>query len=248
MKGLTLDYRAISDIGRCREGNEDSFFATDSQIGVLPNLFIVADGMGGHNAGEVASALAVSSALDFINSCGDLEPKDALLKSIEYANQKVYIESNEVETEKGMGTTFCACSVFPDRILVSAVGDSRLYIRDDQGLVQITMDHTVAEEMVRYGSITREMANTHPKKHMLTRVVGVVDTVEPDFFEVRRDGVYQILLASDGLTNMLTDDEISDILKEDSDAGYIAGRLVDTANKNGGEDNITVILINLERK
>ena len=243
---------AHTDIGRIRSHNEDIVFCTTNPTGPLPNLFVVADGMGGHNAGEVASAESLKYSCDFLRSSqvpAPVGPEGAmklLVESVENANMGVYAQSLTSQDLKGMGTTFSACTVLGDTLAVAHVGDSRIYIINSGHITQITTDHTYVAEMVKAGHITPEDAKTHPNRNQLTRVLGY----EP---EIQVEGILYslgmedcVLLCSDGLTDMLTDEEIMDIVCTPSLPQIRAQALIDAANTNGGVDNISAIIIDIK--
>lgn len=222
-------------------------YASEEPVGNLPNIFIVADGMGGHNAGDYASKCAVETIVREVRGSFEKNPVRILGKAIRLANDQVRRRAKEDERLRGMGTTVVAATCIGRYLQVANVGDSRLYIVNDQ-IRQITRDHSLVEEMVQVGSIDREAARRHPDKNIITRAVGALDTLEIDFFyEELRDGDL-VLMCSDGLTNMLEDNEIKKILKEHISMREKAERLIEAANQNGGMDNIAVILIDVFAK
>lgn len=229
-----------------RESNEDFLFASDKSTGNLDNLFIVADGMGGHNAGEVASELAVETVIDCVRTTDSSDISSIFSDAITKANQKIYLCSKESPSTAGMGTTIVVASVLKDKLFVSSVGDSRLYLFKDDRLLQITEDHTVVAELLKVGEISKPAAKRHPKRHMLTRAVGVSSEIKVDFFTVSLSGDEQMLLATDGLMNMLEDVDIEEILRSDASVETKVKLLVDAANNNGGDDNITLILVDIK--
>lgn len=233
---------SLTDTGQIRTVNEDYAFVSERPIGKLPNLFVVADGMGGHKAGERASSYAVQALLEYVKKSRESKPVRVLRRAIEHANELVYEEASASEEHRGMGTTMVAATLVKDTLYVTNVGDSRLYIIND-GITQVTHDHSLVEEMVRMGKLTREESQHHPDKNIITRAVGVKDSVEIDFFEEKIDYKDVILLCSDGLTNMVDDEQILQIIRSEKDLKKAAELLVDTANRNGGKDNITVLLI-----
>lgn len=177
---------SVTDIGRKRKLNQDYVYVSEKPIGQLPNVFIVADGMGGHNAGEYASKYTVETMIREIQSCQEKEPAQILERAIRTANAQVRRRAREDSSLYGMGTTVVAAACFENYIQVANVGDSRLYIVGEE-VRQITVDHSLVEEMVRSGSITRSAARNHPDKNIITRAVGALDSIEIDFFreEVR---------------------------------------------------------------
>lgn len=238
---------SLTDKGKLRSMNQDYVFASDRPVGKLPNLFVVADGMGGHNAGDEAARCAVTTLLNVIRKSRERNPVRLLRKAIEEANDAVYKEANEHREFLGMGTTLVAATILKSTLYAANVGDSRLYILGEQ-MNQVTRDHSLVEEMVRMGELTPDEARRHPDKNIITRAIGVKSTVAVDFFEVPMRNVNYVLLCSDGLTNMVSDDEIFEIVKKESDLEKAGRKLVDTANENGGRDNITVLLAGRKNK
>lgn len=234
----------ITDVGRIRSVNQDYVFASDTPVGRLPNLFVVADGMGGHNAGDRASSYAVEVFLRSVRWERDKNPIRIIRRSIEKANTKVLEEAKSKEKYQGMGTTMVVATIVKDTLYVANVGDSRLYLVGDT-IRQITRDHSLVEEMIRAGSITREEGRYHPDKNVITRAIGVEERVAIDFFDVQVTKSDTLLLCTDGLSNMLTDEEMKRIIKEEGSLRIAGKRLVEAANKNGGSDNITALLVRL---
>ena len=217
-------------------------YASEQPVGNLPNIFIVADGMGGHNAGDYASKCAVQTIVREIRGSFEKNPVRILGKAIRLANDQIRRRAKEDRSLYGMGTTVVAATCLGHYLQVANVGDSRLYIVNEE-VRQITTDHSLVEEMVRVGGIDREAARNHPDKNIITRAVGALDTLEIDFFSEELKAGDIVLICSDGLTNMIEDKEIGAILKERGSLEEKAGRLVAAANDNGGKDNIAVILI-----
>jgi protein phosphatase len=233
---------SITDIGVEREMNQDYLFTSDTAVGNLPNLYIVADGMGGHKAGEYASRYTTERVVAYVLRSKDSEPVTILKEAIQKANELLLIESKEDEAKHGMGTTIVCATIIGSKMFVANVGDSRLYVVSD-GIRQITRDHSLVEEMVRMGEMDRRDARKHPDKNIITRAVGVTDTVDVDFFEVDLSGEDEILLCTDGLTNMVDDMTIHRIMTDSKDLEKQVAALVKTANDNGGRDNITAVII-----
>lgn len=233
-----------TDVGLVRQNNEDYFFITNEPAGAFPNLFILADGMGGHAAGEVASQSAVEACLRYIeNSENEGDDHKLLKNAVSSANAAVYSKSEENAEQRGMGTTLTVCSVSGNRLHYAHVGDSRLYLMNNNWIDQITDDHTVAAEMHRSGAYTKEQAENHPHKHMLTRALGTDTEVAVDSGTIELALGSCVLICSDGLTNMVTDEEILTILMEDNTREIKLDLLIELAKERGGVDNITVILI-----
>ena len=231
----------ITDIGRKRKTNQDFVYTSEEPVGNLPNLFIVADGMGGHNAGDFASKLTVETLISEISASFEKNPV-IFDKAISAANQVILKKAAETPGMEGMGTTVVVATCLGRYLQVANVGDSRLYVVGKE-IRQITQDHSLVEEMVRVGTISREEARNHPDKNIITRAIGAMDTVEADHFAVELEDGDIVLMCTDGLTNMLEDEEIRMIMEGGRDIVEKAQLLVDAANANGGRDNISVVLI-----
>lgn len=233
---------ALTDIGRKRQLNQDFIYCSDTPVGNLPNVFIVADGMGGHNAGDYASVLAVETVVEEIGASFEKNPVKILEQAITKANTILRQRASEDFLLSGMGTTLVAATCIGRYLEVANVGDSRLYVVGDE-ITQITVDHSLVEEMVRMGGIGREEARNHPDKNIITRAVGAKDDVEIDFFSLELQTGDMVLLCSDGLTNMVDDEMIHRIVRDGGNLRDRVEELVETANRNGGRDNISVIII-----
>ena len=236
---------SITDTGRTRDANQDYVFCEEHAIGSFLNLFIVADGMGGHNAGDTASRMCVEVVVSQIEKSTKVTPIGILEQAVAAANETVYDASLEDVALYGMGTTLVGTVVFGDTAYVINVGDSRLYAFRDT-LKQVTVDHSLVEEMVQSGKLQKEAIRTHPNKNIITRALGTNRTVKADCFEIEvREGDV-LLLCSDGLTNMLEDDRIESIIKQYKNDMKRAGEiLIEEANEAGGKDNISVVLVRL---
>ncbi|MBO5072766.1 MAG: Stp1/IreP family PP2C-type Ser/Thr phosphatase [Eubacterium sp.] len=236
---------SVTDMGRFRTSNQDCVFCEENEIGSFPNLFIVADGMGGHRAGDTASRMCVEMVAEKIRTTDKTTPVSVFEQAIDAANRAIYEESGKHIELSGMGTTMVAVTIAGGMAVIVNVGDSRLYhMRED--LHQITVDHSLVEEMVQSGEIQKDEMRTHPNKNIITRALGTDTSVRPDCFEIEvREGDV-LLLCSDGLTNMLEDDRVEKILQEHQGQIEQAGReLIRQANEAGGKDNISVILIQI---
>ena len=233
----------MTHIGRRRDMNQDYMYTSTTPVGSLPNLFVVADGMGGHNAGEYASRFTVDKVVEVISQNGQQEPVAAMKEALTEANSQLLEEAGADPSKSGMGTTVVAATVIGDLLHVANIGDSRLYVIDHEAIRQITRDHSLVEEMVRLGEMDKAAAKVHPDKNIITRAIGVTRELAVDFFEVKLRPEDMILLCSDGLTNMVEDEEIKEIVLEQKNIVEKAEKLIHTANDNGGKDNITVILI-----
>ncbi len=233
---------SATDVGQKRKINQDSIFVSDQPVGSLPNLYIVADGMGGHNAGDFASKYAVSTVKNSIENSLEKNPVKLIDEAIQLANSGILKEASAHTEMSGMGTTIVVTTIIGHYAYTANVGDSRLYLYDGD-LQQITKDHSLVEEMVRLGEITEEAARNHPDRHIITRALGATRNLEVDFFDYKipPDGI--ILMCSDGLTNMVEDQEIRRIIEKSVTAKQRAETLIDTANENGGKDNIAVVII-----
>ncbi|KAB1440712.1 Stp1/IreP family PP2C-type Ser/Thr phosphatase [Candidatus Galacturonibacter soehngenii] len=233
---------SITDVGQKRNMNQDYVYTSENPVGNLPNLFVVADGMGGHNAGDFASKYTVKQLIKLIESSEETNPIKIMRQSIELANMQLLQKANENSELMGMGTTLVVATIVKEYIYIANIGDSRLYIINS-GIRQITKDHSLVEEMIRLGEIEREDAKNHPDKNIITRAIGAAEEISVDFFEMKLEKEDTILMCSDGLTNMIDDNEICQIIKNQKTPEQKAQKLVETANKNGGKDNIAVIII-----
>lgn len=231
-------------VGMQRTINQDYIYYTDEPVGNLKNLYIVADGMGGHRAGDKASSFAVNRFVQLARENENEDPFFIMKEVLTSVNKELLELAASEEEYHGMGTTFVAATVNEEEICVINIGDSRLYLYQDK-LRQITLDHSLVEELFRAGQIEKSRAKNHPQKNIITKALGASLTMEPDFFKVEWREGDKVLLCSDGLSNMVDDDEIEEILAVDSEEQQIVTRLVDQANYYGGLDNIaTVIIIN----
>ena len=237
-----LSSYAMTDIGRTRVVNQDYVFSCLEPIGNLPNLFIVADGMGGHQAGDFASSYSVKKFLESVSLSLQKNPHKIFADAIRYANRELIEKSKENPELKGMGTTMVALTIVGDKAYVANVGDSRLYLLRDN-LEQITRDHSLVEEMVALGKLERGSEAYKSQKNVITRAIGILPTVDVDMFDIPLQECDYILMCSDGLTNMVSDDEISKILKTTDLLEEQTDNLIRMANENGGLDNIAVVLV-----
>ena len=237
-----MEVSSATSVGRIRPLNEDSYFVSEpDQSGTV--LAIVADGMGGHNAGEVASGKAVGIVQkDVLGKCGK-NAKDVLVKAVNDANREIYEMSVNARNLSGMGTTMTACVAEEHNVTAVQVGDSRLYLIRGEKITQITKDHSLVEMLLENGKITKEEARRHPQKNIITRAVGTDKTVEADIYEFRAEAGDVILLCSAGLVNMVEDEEILSVINLSETLNDAANKLVAEAETAGGTDNITVILI-----
>lgn len=234
---------ALTNVGVRRNTNQDYVYFSEENVGNLPNLLIVADGMGGHKAGEVASELAVNAVLQSLKENKNTDKITLIEEAIAAANGRVLDMAVSDEKYKGMGTTLVVATLDENMLYVANVGDSRLYLIDDEGIRQITRDHSLVQEMVSIGELDKESARTHSRKNVITRAVGVEKNLMADFFEVEVKEGTKVLLCSDGLTNMVEDKDINSIVSEAEESlEDVVHKLIDSANENGGLDNIAVVL------
>lgn len=233
---------SLTDIGKKRTMNQDFIFTSEEPVGNLPNLFIVADGMGGYSGGEYASSHAAMMITEYIKSSKETTPRKLFMQAIEYANVGIRKKAFEDPDFEKMGTTVVLATIVGGVLHVANVGDSRLYVVSDD-IRQITVDHSYVEEMIKVGSLDRESARTHPQKNIITRAIGADDSITPDFFTVKLKKNEYVLMCSDGLSNMLEDSDILMILKKERDIAGKVEELIKAANDNGGKDNVAVVLI-----
>lgn len=233
---------SITDVGMVRQVNQDYVYTTDNPIGPLPNLFVVADGMGGHQAGDYASKYTVEVMTGELAKSQEKDVEKALVSVIEKANREIIKKASEDEHLKGMGTTVVAATIVDHMMYFANVGDSRLYLIN-QGITQLTKDHSLVEEMVRLGGIKPEEAKHHPDKNIITRAIGAKNSVDVDFYEHRLKRGDIILMCTDGLSNMVEDEELFHIVQGGRDIVEAGTALVEAAKENGGTDNIGVVLM-----
>ncbi|MCI9215931.1 Stp1/IreP family PP2C-type Ser/Thr phosphatase [Lachnospiraceae bacterium 42-17] len=232
---------AMTDVGRKREINQDYVYVTDKPIGPFPNLLVVADGMGGHKAGDFASKYTVKVLREELEKTTLNKPEEILQNVVAVANHKL-IQASESDVKlEGMGTTLVAATVIGNTLYFSNVGDSRLYLINDK-IKQISKDHSLVEEMVRLGGIKAEEAKHHPDKNIITRAMGAKEDVEADIYEYRLKKGDLILMCTDGLSNMVEDEDMFDIVKSARDIVEAVLMLIEKANSNGGRDNIGVVM------
>jgi serine/threonine protein phosphatase PrpC len=235
---------ARTDVGIVRSGNEDSYLMSSER-----GLFIIADGMGGHAAGEVASEMAariVAEEFRAARGMTDQEMMAQMVGAIRAANGAVFRRTLQEPDKRGMGTTATVMSLLPRRYLIGQVGDSRAYLLRAGVLTQLTKDHSYVQEQVDAGRLTPEDARTHPYANVITRCVGSSEDVVPDLYLGTLEAADLVLLASDGLTGMIDDEELREILMAELDLEPKVDTLITSANRRGGLDNITTILVRIE--
>lgn len=236
-----MKYYSMTDVGRRREINQDYVFATDTPVGPFPNLLVVADGMGGHKAGDFASKYTVKILRQELENSSTDKPGDILKRVVVIANNElIRVAKTDVKLE-GMGTTLVAATIIGNTLYFANVGDSRLYLINDK-IRQLSKDHSLVEEMVRMGGIKAEEAKNHPDKNIITRAIGVKKDVEADIYEYRLKKGDIILMCTDGLSNMVEDEDMFDIVKGARDIVEAVQMLIEKANSNGGRDNIGVVM------
>src|SRR5699024_5853603 len=234
---------SATDVRQKRKMNQDYVFVSKDPVGNLPNLFVVADGMGGHNAGDFASSRAVQILVDEIRKDADFNPIKVLRHAIETANMEILERAQQDEALKGMGTTMVVATIVGHYAYVANVGDSRLYLIQGQ-IRQVTRDHSLVQEMVRMGELKPEEARNHRDKNIITRALGAERTVDIDVFDLKVEPDSTILMCSDGLSNMVEDSKIEEIILDKTEELPRKGEeLLEEANRNGGKDNIAVILV-----
>jgi PPM family protein phosphatase len=241
---VTFTSAGRTDVGIVRSGNEDNFLVVPEHA-----IFVVADGMGGHAAGEVASEMAVRIIAEELRDLRDVAPADAaerMRKAIRDANATIFQRTLAEHDKRGMGTTATVMGLLDGSYLIGQVGDSRAYLLRDGALVQLTKDHSYVQEQVDAGYLSPAEARTHPYSNVITRCVGANVDVAPDTYvgAVRRGDIF--LLASDGLTGMIDDEELHQILLSGAEPEALATALIDEANRRGGLDNITVIVVRVD--
>ena len=236
-----MEYFSKTDIGRKREVNQDYVFATDQPIGNIPNILIFADGMGGHKAGDFASKYTTESVVESLKQSTVSGPQAMFEEAISKANTEIIeLAASDVNLE-GMGTTLVVATVIEHTLYFANVGDSRLYVIGDE-IKQLSKDHSLVEEMVRLGGINEDEAKHHPDKNIITRAIGAKLDVEIDFFEYRIVEGDIILMCTDGLSNMVEDEDVFRIIRGSRDLPEAVQGLIDQANLNGGKDNIGIVL------
>ena len=231
---------AKTDVGRKREINQDYVYVSDKPVGPFPNLLVVADGMGGHKAGDFASKYTVKILREELESTSLDKPEEILRNVVAKANHELIRAAHTDVKLEGMGTTLVAGTVIGNTLYFANVGDSRLYLINDK--IQLSKDHSLVEEMVRLGGIKAEEAKNHPDKNIITRAIGVKEDVEADIYEYRLKKGDIILMCTDGLSNMVEDEDMFDIVKGARDIVEAVLMLIEKANSNGGRDNIGVVM------
>ncbi len=238
-----MDFFAKTDKGQRRRMNQDYVFASDQPVGKLPNLFLLADGMGGHKAGDYASRYTIDELKRYIETSEQPKPEITLIQEgIREVNRRLYHLSQTNENLNGMGTTLVIAFIEHQNLTVGNIGDSRAYLIHENSIRQITRDHSYVEEMVRRGLMRRGSKEYMGSRNIITRAVGIEPQVEADFFEIELTEGDYLLLCSDGLSNMVDNESIRNIIREQSSVQEKVQALIDMANINGGKDNIGIVL------
>lgn len=238
-----MEAYAMTDMGRVRSRNQDYIYCSPDPVGSLENLFLVADGMGGHRAGDYASRFMAEGLNTYVSRHRGASAVKVLGDGIRQINGELYEASLNNSALSGMGTTLVAATTEGNTLYVANVGDSRLYLLRDKRMIQVTRDHSYVEEMVALGQMERNSRDYLQRKNIITRAVGVRHHVEADFFEEELLAGDLILMCSDGLSNMLGDDELVFFLTGHGSLKQKAEKLISQANDRGGYDNIAVIVI-----
>ena len=246
--GDKVQFALLTDRGKIRVKNEDSVYArmvTENTV-----FFMVADGMGGHGYGDIASGIAyeivnIQSEKSISAIINGEDPEKVLLSLVTEINNRIMEQCSLKREMTGMGTTLVIAAVCDGKLYISNVGDSRLYLYRKSQLTLLTVDHSVVQEMYDQGLISKEEADDHPQKNILTRAVGCDDIVDPDYFEYDVENDDILILCTDGLTNMVEDRIINDMLEQKKDLEVLCKELITLANQNGGSDNITCIVVRI---
>jgi PPM family protein phosphatase len=227
----------LTDVGNFRKVNEDYIdYYTDE----TKRIYVIADGMGGHNAGEIASKLAVENTISYINSLDKLEDlEDSIKKAVWDSNNKIYELSKSKADLNGMGTTLTACLIKGNDMVVAHVGDSRCYIIKDKAISQVTKDHSLVQQLLDEGSITESEADNHPNRNIITRALGTNSTVDVDVIKMEINGIEKIILCTDGLSNLVNEQELYDFVMNNDDC---CAELIELSKSRGTKDNISVIV------
>lgn len=234
---------AQTDVGKVRHHNQDYLYSSSKPVGILHNLYAVADGMGGHKAGDYASRFVVEHLISYVEAANASFIIPMLENGIKEINRRLYVRSMNEEELSGMGTTLVAATIEGTTLYVANVGDSRLYLYRSGRITQVTRDHSYVEEMVALGKMVRDSKDYIENKNIITRALGASQQVSVDFFEIELKHGDYILLCSDGLSNMINEEEMSVIISQSGTLKEKTEALIDLANAHGGRDNIAVVLI-----
>ena len=227
----------LTDVGNFRKVNEDYIdYYTDE----TKRIYVIADGMGGHNAGEIASKLAVENTISCINSMTQLEDlEDSIRKAVLDSNRKIYELSKSRTDLNGMGTTLTACLIKGGDMVIAHVGDSRCYVIKNKAISQVTKDHSLVQQLLDEGSITESEADNHPNRNIITRALGTNSTIDVDIIKMEINGIEKIILCTDGLSNLVNEQELYDFVMNNDDC---CAELIELSKSRGTKDNISVIV------
>ncbi|MHC1721272.1 MAG: Stp1/IreP family PP2C-type Ser/Thr phosphatase [Clostridiaceae bacterium] len=227
----------LSDVGNFRKVNEDHI---DYYIDDKKRIYIIADGMGGHNAGEIASKMAVENTISYLNLLPEItDPEKSLVDAVSDSNLNIYELSKTNEELAGMGTTITACLIKGEEMVIAHVGDSRCYIIKDTKIIQVTKDHSLVQQLLDEGSITESEADNHPNRNIITRALGTKDAVDIDTYRMSIKGIKKIVLCTDGLSNFINEEELYDIIENHDNCCL---KLIELSKERGAKDNISVIV------
>ena len=233
----------LTDIGNHRSVNEDSYFVGNQPIGVLPNLYLVADGLGGHAAGDIASKITIDSVVEYCRNDKEAEVEDLLRNAFEDANEKVQMHGIQINKVYEMGSTLVGLSIYQDRYYIANVGDSRAYLFRDNTLVKLTKDHSLVQKLQEEGVISEEEAFSHEKRNLILRAIGMEPIVKVDIYVAPAKEGDIFMLCSDGLSNFLRRQAMEEMFCQENQLEILCQRLMDTALANGGTDNITIVMV-----
>ena len=236
---------SITDVGMVRKVNQDYVFCYENPVGNLPNLFVVADGMGGHQAGDYASRCCVENIATSVKNGKAKSPISVMEEAINEANLSVFRQAESNPDLYGMGTTLVATTIVGKEMYIANIGDSRAYIIHKDQIKQITEEHSWVQEMIRNGQLESKEARSHKNKNVITRAIGTSAMVQADYFELTVTEGDILLMCTDGLTNMLEDEDILDIIQEKDTVEAMGKELIRAANANGGKDNIGIVLVQI---
>ncbi|MGO1367861.1 MAG: Stp1/IreP family PP2C-type Ser/Thr phosphatase [Senegalia sp. (in: firmicutes)] len=245
-----MKYGACTDIGKKRKQNQDSYYINYNDS--LP-VFVVADGMGGHNGGEIASKITVEVIKNNLEIYlekvleGKFHIEKFIRKTLELSNNEIYNTALKNKEYTGMGTTVTMGAILDGKVYIGHIGDSRAYIIRENSIERITEDHSLVAELVKKGTITEEEAINHPQKNLITRALGTDKNPKIDIFEFELINEDVILLCTDGLTNMIKEEEIKNTINDSKDIQDVCNRLINIANENGGLDNSTAVIIKFDK-
>jgi serine/threonine protein phosphatase PrpC len=229
--------KLLSDIGNFRKINEDYL---DYYVDNMKRIYVIADGMGGHNAGDIASKVAVENTINYLNSLPEIiDLEDNLRDAIIDSNIKIHELSKSSDELNGMGTTITASLIKGSDMVVANVGDSRCYIIKGEEIIKVTKDHSLVQQLVDEGSITEAEADSHPNKNIITRALGTKNSVEIDTYRLKLEGIKRVIMCTDGLSNFIKDEELYDIIMNNDNC---CEELIELSKSRGGKDNISVIV------